>query len=113
MLVLLVRRLNLECNDIRTFFLGAAWTKKYKPIEIFEKKDLGYMTYEQTQKYKNKIVRTYINIVTITFVGAISTANSLIKSFGYYWDKESLYTTMIILVLMIIMIFQIILHFLK
>ncbi len=105
----------LRMRQHQNEFLGAAWTKKYKPLEIFDKKDLGYMTYEQAQKYENKVVRTYINKYGHDNVrgGDISMTGKLVKRFGYYWDKEGWNTLMMIVLLMFIMIIQTIFYYLK
>ena len=96
-------------------FLGAAWTKKYKPLEIFDQKDLGFMTYAVAQKYENKVVRAYINKYGHDNVrgGDISTTSALVKRFGYYWDKENWNALMMIVLLMLIMIVQTIFYYLK
>ncbi len=96
-------------------FLGAAWTKKYKPISIFDKKDLGYMTYQEAQKYENRVVRMYINKYGHDNVrgGDISMTNALVKRFGYYWDKEGWNSIMMIILLMLVVIGQTVLYYLK
>lgn len=96
-------------------FLGAAWTKQYKPVEIFDKKDLGFMTYKEAQKYENKVVRIYINKYGHDNVrgGDISTTNKLVKRFGYYWDKEGWDAIMMIILLMSVVVLQAVIYYLK
>ena len=96
-------------------FLGAAWTKKYKPTELFYKEDLGLITYEEAQRYENRVVRAYINKYGHDNVrgGDISTTNQLVKRFGYYWDKENWDTIMMIVLLMLVIIIQTVMYYTK
>jgi len=96
-------------------FLGAAWTKKYKPLEIFDRKDLGHMTYEEAQKYENKVVRVYINKYGHDNVrgGDITVTGALVKRFGRYWDKEGWNAIIMIVLLMLLMIAQTVFYYLK
>jgi predicted GIY-YIG superfamily endonuclease len=41
-------------------FAGARFTKKFKPIDIVDKKNLGKISYDEAQKFENKVVRTYM-----------------------------------------------------
>lgn len=104
---------DLRMRQHQNEFLGAAWTKKYKPLEIFDKKDLGYMTYKQAQKYGNKVVRMYIKKYGHENVrgGDISMTSPLVKRFGYYWDMENWNTLMLVLLLMLFIIAQTVLHY--
>ena len=39
---------------------GIAWTKKYKPLKVEFKKDLGTITTEKAQEYEGKLIRKYM-----------------------------------------------------
>lgn len=36
------------------------WTQQYKPIEIFDTKDLGYITISRAKKYEERVTRKYM-----------------------------------------------------
>lgn len=42
-------------------FLAAGWTKRYKPVELFDKKDLGLTTYEEAELFEGKVTRKYMD----------------------------------------------------
>ena len=73
------------------------------------------MTYEEAQRYENKVVRVYINKYGHENVrgGDISMTGSLIKRFGYYWDKEEWYVLTTVIVLVLMMILMAILYYLQ
>lgn len=86
-------------------FTGAAWTRKYTPKEIIDRKDLGVTTSSKAQQYENKIVRIYIKKYGIDAVrgGDIRIAEDLTIRFGKWWlkkDWEAL-TTIVFLLLII------------
>ncbi|MGB4420641.1 MAG: GIY-YIG nuclease family protein [Candidatus Saccharimonadales bacterium] len=72
-------------------FLGAKWTKKYKPIRILSTEDLGYISFADAEKHENKIVRQYIKKYGIDNVrgGDISYSGEMLERFGLYWQKDS------------------------
>lgn len=41
-------------------YIAARWTKKYKPIRIFDTKDLGLATLEQAQEFEGRATRKYM-----------------------------------------------------
>lgn len=96
------QRFRQHCNG----FLGASWTKKYKPIKIFDKKELGSMTLQEAESYENKVVREYIKKYGINNVrgGDLSYSGDLVKRFGWYISADgwSAVTTVTLLLLIII-----------
>ncbi len=95
----------LRLKQHKNEFLGAAWTKLYKPLSIFDKKDLGLMTLDRAQKAENKVVRMYMNKYGYNNVrgGDISSTGRLIRRFGYYFDAEG-WKDIKMMVLMIVML---------
>lgn len=86
-------------------FAGARWTKKYKPVELFYKKDLGATTPEEAKSYENKVTRKYMNEYGFNNVrgGDLSFSGNFVKRFGWYIDENSWETiTGIVLLLAII-----------
>ena len=72
-------------------FLGAEWTKAYKPIKIIQEVDLGVTTYEKAEVYENKVTRKYIKEYGFNNVrgGDIRYRGNYVKRFGYlYTDKD-------------------------
>ncbi len=80
-------RFKQHMND----FLGAEWTKLYKPIEFDQTKDLGVMTYERAEAFENKVTRRYIKTYGIENVrgGNLSYRGKYVSRFGYFYtDKD-------------------------
>lgn len=71
-------------------FMGAAWTRKYKPLKIIDRKDLGLTEESKAQAYENKIVRKYIKKYGIDSVrgGDIRMSEDLVIRFGWWWLKK-------------------------
>lgn len=41
-------------------FAAAAWTREHKPIEIFDRKDLGDLDREEAELFEKRVTRKYI-----------------------------------------------------
>jgi predicted GIY-YIG superfamily endonuclease len=87
-------------------FLSASWTKKYKPLEIFDKKELGSMTLPEAEVYENKVVREYIKKYGINNVrgGDLSYSGTLMKRFGWYRSADDWETVTVVVLLMLIIL---------
>jgi predicted GIY-YIG superfamily endonuclease len=87
-------------------FAGAAWTKKYKPLELLDKKELGMMTYGEAEKYEAKVVRKYMDEKGYNNVrgGDLRETRELIKRFGWYFDKAVWQSLIGVLILLIIIL---------
>ncbi|CAN5699323.1 hypothetical protein BH23PAT2_BH23PAT2_10550 [soil metagenome] len=87
-------------------FAGAAWTSEHKPIKIFDRKDLGLITYAEAQKYENKVVRKYIKKYGHNNVrgGDLRLVDPVVKRLGWFIPEERwvALTTVILLTLIII-----------
>jgi predicted GIY-YIG superfamily endonuclease len=96
-------------------FAGAAWTQKYKPIEIFYKDSLGYLATDRAKEFENKVAREYIKKYGIENVrgGDINYSGEMIKIFGYYYRKEDLKIIPPVLFMMLVILFLWIMYFLK
>lgn len=95
-------------------FIGARWTQKHKPIELFYKKDLGVTTLEKAQEYENKVTRKYMKEYGFNNVrgGDLSFSGSFVKRFGWYIDENSWEAiTVVVLLLAIIAYLSIELYF--
>lgn len=89
-------------------FMAAQWTKRYRPIELFDTHDLGEVTLEDAQRYENKVTRLYMNQRGFNNVrgGDLSYKDNLLKRFGWYVTKDSWETVTIVIMLMLVIIFQ-------
>lgn len=91
-------------------FMGAKWPKKYKPIKLLYKKDLGVISFKRAQEFENKAVRRYVKKYGLENVrgGDISYSGRYFKRFGHYiidteWSaiRAILVLTLVILILLI------------
>ncbi len=89
-------------------FLAAAWTKRYRPISIHYKKDLGVCTIEQAQLYEGRVTRKYMEEYGDNNVrgGDLTDDTEYIRRFGWFYTKDGWETvTLIILSMLIIFAF--------
>lgn len=82
------------------------WTEKYPPLEIYDTKDLGNSTIEESRKFENIVTRRYMKERGINNVrgGNYTQTSDLIARFGIYYDAldwQAL-TTIILLLLIIV-----------
>ena len=86
-------------------FIGAAWTRKYKPLNLLDKKELGFITYEEAEKYENKVLRKYMSERGFNNVrgGDLSSTGNLVKRFGWYIDESSWQAITAIVFLMLVL----------
>lgn len=87
-------------------YMAAQWTKNYKPIALFDKKDLGMKTLSEAEEYENKIVRTYMNKKGFNNVrgGDLSHNDEYHKRFGWYVTKNSWEDVTIVVLLILVII---------
>ena len=99
----------------RSGFAGANWTKLHKPLEIFDQKELGRMTYEDAEKYENKVVRLYIKKYGLNNVrgGDLCSTEEYIKRFGWYWIRDSWGLILYVSILLLTVVYFAIAYFLK
>jgi predicted GIY-YIG superfamily endonuclease len=85
---------------------GAYWTQKYKPIRLFDKKDLGYISYVDAEAYENKMIRAYLEKfgVNNTRGGDLTDVDDMVKRFGWYRDKDKWQAGVAIIFLMMIIL---------
>ena len=87
---------------------GAAWPRKYKPTKLLDKKELGFITYEEAEKYEGRVVRAYIRKYGINNVrgGDLKVVDDLISRFGWYRNKDywEAFTVIVFLLLVILVL---------
>jgi predicted GIY-YIG superfamily endonuclease len=88
-------------------FAGARWTRKYEPLKIIERRDLGITTYTDAELIENKATREYIKKFGLNNVrgGDITDDNDYIKRFGWLWTKGDWETITIVTLLCLVIIY--------
>lgn len=91
-------------------FLGANWTKHYKPIRILDKKDLGVTTKSRAEAYENKVTRKYIKQYGLDSVrgGDLSYDEKLVVHRGRVFKADDWETITFMVLLMLIIFYLII-----
>lgn len=87
-------------------YMGAKWTKKYRPQELLDKKLIGAVDVEEAKKYENKVTREYINRFGTKNVrgGNLSYPGGIYKIKDVYiqgWQIEYLSTALLFILLAI------------
>lgn len=72
-------------------YLAARWTKKYKPLSIYDTKDLGVCTIEQAQLYEGRVTRKYMEEYGDNNVrgGDLTDDVEYIRRFGWIFTKDN------------------------
>lgn len=93
----------------------AKWTMKYKPIKLVDRKDLGMMTYENAEKYENKVIRAYVKKCGINNArgGDLRDTSDFIIRFGYIFDKSGWEVITAVVFLMLIIIILMTAYYMK
>lgn len=88
-------------------FYGARWTKKYRPIETLEIKDLGYVSQEDARHEEKKLTLEYMHKYGYQNVrGAdLSYSGQYVLRFNrFFTDFDYKVMTVIILLLLVILV---------
>ena len=87
-------------------FAGARWTKKYKPVEIFDQKDLGEVEYTHAEAYEAKVVREYIKKYGLNNVrgGDLTDPEDYVKRFGFPFTKTDWETISVVTLLLLVIL---------
>lgn len=98
-----------------TGFNGAAWAKKYKPLRILDRKDLGVVPKSKAEEYESRVVRQYIKKYGIENVrgGHIRVTEDLIIRYGWWWSKKDWEALLAIAFFMLIIAILVILSYAK
>ena len=83
-------------------FAAAKWTRRYKPLNLHDKKELGNVTKAAAEEYENKIVRVYIKKYGFNNVrgGDLSYSYDFVKRFGRYVGVGDWQTMTVIILLL-------------
>ena len=79
-------------------FAGAAWTKKYKPIALHDKQDLGFCEIERAQLYEGRVTRRYMEEYGDNNVrgGDLTDVGDYTRHFGRFFLAEQWSTLLVI-----------------
>lgn len=86
---------------------GSNWTRKYKPIEVFDTKDLGNCDIAQAELFEGRATRKYMEKYGDNNVrgGDLTSTEEYIRRFGYLYPKDTWnIITGIILLLVVILL---------
>lgn len=74
----------------RKGFAGARWTKKYRPIDIYDVHDLGYCGIERAQKFEGRVTRKYMEQYGDNNVrgGDLTDVDEYVRHFGRFFIKD-------------------------
>ncbi len=91
-------------------FAGARWTRKYTPLKIIERQDLGMTTYADAELVENKVTREYIKKFGLNNVrgGDLTDNRDYIRRFGWFWIRDDWVTIVLVTVLFLVIIFLLI-----
>lgn len=69
---------------------GANWTRKYKPLEIVDTKDLGECEVEKAQLFEGRVTREYMEKYGDNTVrgGDLTDVENYYRRFGHFWHKD-------------------------
>lgn len=72
--------------------LGAAWTKKFRPIEVIEVQDLGRLPRFVAEKFEHELFEDYVRNYNLRNVrgGKVTTTKPIFKIWKYYIPVSAL-----------------------
>jgi predicted GIY-YIG superfamily endonuclease len=96
-------------------FMGAKWTKRYKPIKIIDKRDLGVTTYDRAEQYETRVTTRYMKKYGINNVrgGLLTDEGNYVQRFSYLFKTEVYQNIVGVIVMMLVILALGILYFLK
>jgi predicted GIY-YIG superfamily endonuclease len=105
----------IRFNDHKKGFMAAKWTKKYSPIKIIDRKDLGKMTELEAKTYENQVVRKYMEEKGHNNVrgGDLTDESDYAKRLGYYFRLDDWETLSLVVLLLLVIAAITILYYLK
>lgn len=71
--------------------MGARWTRHYKPIKIYDSKQLGSVSIDKAQEYEGKVTREYMKKYGDNNVrgGDLTEDEDYIRRFGRIFTKDN------------------------
>lgn len=109
------RNVTKRVSEHQHGFMGAKWTKRHKPVQVIDKKDLGMMTFQIAEKYETKVTMRYMSKYGVNNVrgGLLTYEGNYIYRFGRFFKDED-YSALIIVTFMTLIILALgVLYYLK
>lgn len=87
--------------------MGAAWTRKYKPLKIHYTEDLGMCDIERAELYEGRVTRKYMEKYGDNNVrgGDLVDTDKYIKRFGKYFRNEDWYSLTVVVFLLLVIFY--------
>lgn len=97
-------------QEHRRGYSGAAWTRKYKPLNVYYSKDLGVISESRAEAFENKVVREYIQKYGIDNVrgGDLSNTDDMVIRANRIFEKEGWETAIVILMLLLLIMYLVV-----
>lgn len=91
-------------------FASPKWTKDHKPLEVFDRHNLGTTSKERAELYEKRVTRKYIKKYGLDNVRGsdLSKAEDYVQRFGYFHTRDSWQAVSVITLLLFIIIFLVI-----
>lgn len=96
-------------------FMAARWTKKYKPIKIIDRKDLGLKTLEEAELFESRAVRKYMQEKGYNNArgGDLTDEKNYTKRFGRFFIVDDWETITVVVFLVFCLIVMTIMYYTK
>jgi predicted GIY-YIG superfamily endonuclease len=109
------RNVSKRVEEHKHGFMGAKWTKKYKPVKILDKKDLGLMTFEKAEKYETRVTIKYMDKYGVNNVrgGLLTYEGNYKRRFGRYFEDDDYQNLKGVIFMMAIIFFLGVMWYLK
>jgi predicted GIY-YIG superfamily endonuclease len=77
-------------SEHKNKYMAARWTKKYKPLEIFYKQDLGFVEKEKAELFEDRVTREYMQKYGKQNVrgGDLTSEDAYVWRFGRIFEIE-------------------------
>lgn len=94
-------------EHIRGFY-GSRWTKKYRPLGLLDKQEIGLVAPEEAEKYEQAVTLKYIDKYGLDNVrgGMLNYSGSYHKFGGSYFrdfEYESLKTVIVLMIFIVLL----------
>lgn len=88
-------------------YYGAKWTKKYKPLETLELRDLGMVTSEDAERVEKTCTLTYMDKYGYQNVrgGDLSYSGKYVLRFNRFFTEDNWQALTVVVLLMLIILY--------
>lgn len=95
--------------------LGAAWTRKHRPLEVVEVRDVGFVTQAQVDNMEQKLTLAYMELYQQENVrgGFLTYTGRYIRRFNLFFTENDYYALTTVIFMMLVIALQTILYWAK